>query len=574
MRRYPPLKPRNFLPRRLVCSDFKAIAPYGDKLLKKLPVAKRDLSRWMADYLELVNAVYEERTRLYIEMTCDTLDKEKSAAYLDFVEFFEPRWEEMLNKITSKIHKHPLKSALNQKQYGKWLASLQTNMDLFTDANLALQPKIMRLSHAYQKICAGMTVAWDGKKMTVARMNKLLQEPDRDLREKAWRATWKRFMADRAFLDGLFNKLLRLRSRVAANAGLRDYRDFCFKKYERTDYSVEDCFTFHRTVETTIVPLYKEILNHRKSRLGIDRLRPWDLACPLDDCPGPRFGIDTRALTFGVESILKRLDPKLAGHFKTMRDNGLLDLENRPGKAPGGYQIVLDECRLPFIFMNAAGFDQDITTLLHESGHALHSFLCGKHDLMYNREPAKEFCEVASMSMERFGMRHLGVFYGPAHVRRARMFQNEEVFRLFAWVAIIDSFQQWVYTHPGHTEAARNAAWIGAMDRFQAGLDWSGLNDYRKTAWHRQLHIFQYPFYYIEYGIALIGALQMWVQFQKSGDTALKNYKKALRLGGTAGLRELFETAELSFDFSPRTVAPLVQKVFKDWQKNLPGNSN
>jgi oligoendopeptidase F len=402
-------------------------------------------------------------------------------------------------------------------------------------------------------------------------MNKILLNPDRTLREKAWRATWKRFIRDRGDLNGIYNELLLLRARVAVNAGLHNYRDFCFKKYERMDYSVEDCFTFHQTVETAVVPLYKEILKYRASRLGVASLRPWDLACDIDERPKPRQLTDARDLAGGVERLLKQLDPQLCEHFRVLRGNGLLDLENRVGKAPGGYQIFLDESRLPFIFMNSIGSHQDVMTLLHESGHAMHSFLCRDHALMYNREPAKEFCEVASMSMERLGMEHLNVVYSDAEVRRIGMFQNEEVFRLFAWVAIVDCFQHWVYTHPRHTETARNKAWMDAMDRFQAGVDWSGLGDYRKTSWHRQLHIFQYPFYYIEYGIALIGALQMWVLFQKNRAHALTNYKRALSLGGTAGLRELFETAGLTFDFSRRTVAPLVEKVFKNWQKSLPG---
>jgi oligoendopeptidase F len=244
-----PLNPRKFLPDGIDCSNFNALLPFIARLLKKRPTTPRNLNEWMGGYLELVNAVYEKRTRLYIAMTCDTNDAAKSKAYLDFVEFFEPQWEKSLNEFNAKIHKNPLKLTLNQKRYGKWLASLQLSMDLFTEKNLKIQPKILRLSHAYQKTCAGMTVAWDRKNLTVTQMNKILLNPDRTLREKAWRATWKRFMRDRRDLNGIYNELLRLRARVAVNAGLHDYRDFCFKKYERMDYSVEDCFTFHQTVK-------------------------------------------------------------------------------------------------------------------------------------------------------------------------------------------------------------------------------------------------------------------------------------------------------------------------------------
>jgi len=365
-----------------------------------------------------------------------------------------------------------------------------------------------------------------------------------------------------AFCDELFV----LRNQSAGSLGLRDFVEYSFKANHRTDYTPADCHEFHRSVEKAVVPQFRRALAYRREKLGLESLRPWDLGCdPLGRAPLKPFKEASR-LVEGVGNIFSKMDPELHAFYRTMTDKGLMDLENRVGKAPGGYQCGLSEVRLPFIFMNAVGMNEDVFTLLHESGHAFHLFYTRKMPLGFNRGAPMEFSEVASMAMERMGARYLEEFYTPEERKRAIQTEDEEVFRLLPWVATVDAFQHWLYTHPGHTQAERKAAWLGLDERFGSNLDWSGLEEFRGHSWHRQLHIFEVPFYYIEYGIAQLGALQVWLKSLENEKAALADYKRGLALGGTRGLRELFEGAGLKFDMREEAIRPLVEKVKEEWE--------
>jgi oligoendopeptidase F len=558
--------PRQYLDARADLSDWAGIKPYLEELRGRSLPDRPALLKWIRDYSELADAVAEEGSRLYIAMTCFTQDEAKQKAYIRFVETVEPAMAPVVDELNRKAIAHPDAATLPKEEYGKWLESLRTSVELFHERNIPLNTEITKLAQAYQQICGEMTVDWDGETKTLSQLSPFLQSADRAVREKAWRKSAERRYRDRQRLDELFDELFVLRNQVARTLGLKDYVEYAFKAYHRTDYTPADCFEFHRSVENAVVPVYRRALRNRQEKLGVPSLRPWDLGCdPLGRPPLKPFSQASK-LVEGVGNIFSRLDPELAGFYRTMTDLGLMDLENRVGKAPGGYQCGLNEVRLPFIFMNSVGLNEDVFTLLHESGHAFHLFYTRPMALGFNRSAPMEFSEVASMAMERLGAKYLQEFYGPEEHKRAIQQEDEEVFRLLPWVATVDAFQHWLYTHPGHTQAQRRAAWLDLDRRFGGELDWSGLEEFRAHSWQRQLHIYEVPFYYIEYGIAQLGALQVWQKSLEDERKALEDYKRGLQLGGTRGLKDLFEGAGLRFDMRESAIRPLVDKVREEWE--------
>jgi oligoendopeptidase F len=393
-------------------------------------------------------------------------------------------------------------------------------------------------------------------------MAKLLEDPDRALREEAWKLVTYRRLQERAAFEEQFDGLWKLRERMAANAGFGNYRDYAFRKLGRFDYTPENCAQYHDAVASEVVPLLRELQARRREQLGLETLRPWDTAVdPLNRPPLHPFD-EVGQMVSRTQKIFDRLDPELAGQFRQMNDLHLLDLANRKGKAPGGYQQTLAEARLPFIFMNAVGQQRDVEVLLHEAGHAFHALAARDEDLLgYRQNPPIEFCEVASMSMELLGGRYMDEFYAAPEITRARRAHLEGIVATLCWVAIVDAFQHWIYTHPGHSREERATAWEALMDRFSGDVDWSGHEEARAYSWHKQLHIFVVPFYYIEYGIAQLGALQVWANSMRDPAKALADYKSSLVLGGSRPLPELFAAAGCRFQFDAATIRELMGLV-------------
>jgi oligoendopeptidase F len=393
-------------------------------------------------------------------------------------------------------------------------------------------------------------------------MARYLEETDRAVRQEAWELTVRRRLADRDALEDIFDALLDLRRRIASNAGFADYRLYAFVERERFDYTPEDCLRFHDAVAATAVPLMRALRERRRAALGIPTLRPWDLAVDPWGRPPLRPFQGADRLAAGVEAIFGKVDADFGRQFRFMWDRRLLDLESRKGKAPGGYQSTLHEQRVPFIFMNAVGVDGDLRTLLHEGGHAFHMLAARRDPIIEYRDAPLEFCEVASMSMELLAMPHLEQFYAdPADVERSNRELLEGIVTLFPWVATIDAFQHWLYTHQGHSRDERRAAWLEISRRFSPDVDFAGYEDAEAYAWHRQLHVFQVPFYYIEYGVAQMGALQVWLQARRDGAGAIRRYRDALALGGTRSLPALFAAAGARLDFTADTLGPLMDEI-------------
>ncbi len=559
----PAYQPRRFVPEGINLGDWREIAPLFDYLDLRASQCQTvsELEQWLVDGGELSAALDEESSKRYIAMTCHTDNTEAEKSYLQFVEEIEPQLKPRQFKLAEAYLAHSLRSKLPQDRYAVFDRNTRVQVELFRPENVPLETEESKLSQQYQKLSGSLTVQFRGEEKTLVQMGRYLEEPDRSLREEAWRLVAKRRLEEADKFEDIFEQLLRLRERIAGNAGFSNYRDYAFRARGRFDYTAEDCARFHDAIEKEVMPALNQLQEERRRQLKLSSLRPWDLAVDPENRPPLRPFEKVQTMVSNTQAIFDQLDPELSAGFRTMQDLRLLDLDNRKGKAPGGYQSTLSESRLPFIFMNAVGVQRDVETILHEAGHAFHALATRDEDLYAYRGAPIEFCEVASMSMELLGNEFIENFYSPGDAKRARRDHLEGIIEIFPWIATVDAFQHWIYTHPGHSRAERTTAWKELMRRFGGGVDWNGFEAVRENLWHRQLHIFIHPFYYVEYGIAQLGALQVWANSKRDKAQALRAYQAGLRLGGSQPLPRLFEAAGCQFDFSDRTVRPLVQLV-------------
>jgi oligoendopeptidase F len=553
--------PHQWLPQPIELKNWEQIEPWYQRLMAQPIGSAADLESWVLAAGELNAVVGQEGVERYIAMTCQTDDPQREAAYLAFVRDIEPKLKPLHHAIRSHYLDSPYRASLPRDRYFVFDRALDNRRALFREANIPRETQLAELEQQYQKIMGAMTVTYQGQERTLAQMAPFLEETDRAVRQEAWELAAERRLQDRQTLDDLFDQMKQLRIEVAREAGFANYVEYAFRNRERFDYGIADSIRFHQAVERVVVPLLRRIHQEHRAAMGVEALRPWDLSVdPLGRPPLHPFG-DVEQLAAGTATVFQAIDPELGGQFAFLRSQGLLDLANRKGKAPGGYQTTLEDDRLPFIFMNAVGLDSDVQTLLHEGGHAFHTLACRGEPLSAYRESPLEFCEVASMSMELLGARRLGPFYDGPDADRSYRKLLEGIVLILPWIATVDAFQHWLYTHPDHSRAQRRDAWKSLLDRFGGLVDWSGYEEARDHAWHRQLHIFLYPFYYIEYGIAQLGALQIWQRSLTSRAGAVADYKKALALGGSRPLPELFAAAGIRFDFGDDLIASLMETV-------------
>lgn len=552
---------RTFVPKSANLGDWTCIEPLFQHLVNRDLSSPCVLEKWLLEQSELLACLSEERARRYIAMTCHTDNPELEKRYIEFLEQIEPLCKPLVDQLNKKYMDCPPRQFLDRSRYEVLDRGIQAELELFREENIPLQTESSKQSQAYQKLCGAMTVLFDGREHTLPQMARYLEETDRTRRQQAWEGIAYRRLQDRELMEEIFNTLVGLRHQMSQNADCGDFVEYAFRMYHRFDYTPADCFRFHEAVESCVMPVVHQINEERRTAMKLDSLRPWDMAVDPLGRPPLRPFLEANEMAVKVERILRKIDPELASQFLEMLANGELDLESRVGKAPGGYQYTLDEVRRPFIFMNAAGLQRDVETLLHESGHAFHALACRHDPLLPYRESPIEFAEVASMSMELFGAKFYNEFYTPEDSARARRRHLEGVIEVLPWIARIDAFQHWIYTHPEHTPQERTACWLELENRFGTRLDWNGYEAVRESIWQRQLHLFCHPFYYIEYGIAQLGALQLWKCFQQNADAAIRGYRSALALGGSKPLPHLFEAAGIRFDFSKETIEPLMQAV-------------
>jgi len=561
--------PRHFVPVNFQVKDWDSLEPYFKELLLRPIGTSEELQQWLRDQSELEAVVNEDACWRQINMTRDTTNKALEEAYNFFCLEIQPKIQPYADALNKKLVNHPLTKELDHQTYFTYLRNIQKSIDLFREENIPLQAEISVLQQQYGQVVGEMSVEVNGNEYTLQQAGKFLENEDRNLRESVYRKIQERRILDKEKLNGLFNKLIELRNNLAVNAGFATYTEYRFKELGRFDYDPNDCFQFHDAVKQHVLPLVNQVYERKKKQLGLESLRPWDLeAEPAGTSPLHPFNEGKELLQKSI-ACFEALDPFFGNCLSRMDSMHHLDLESRKGKAPGGYNCPLAESGAPFIFMNAAGQMHDVTTMVHEGGHAVHSFLAHPLELSGFKEYPMEIAEVASMAMELFTMDYWDKFFdNPEDLRRAKVHQLERVITIFPWIAIIDTFQHWLYSHPKHTEEERTGAWKLILAEFEDKvIDYSGLEGYRANSWQRQLHLFEVPLYYIEYGIAQLGAIGMWMQYKENKNQALTNYCEALKLGGTKTLPELYKTAGLTFDFSPERIKTLMDFVSREMEK-------
>lgn len=560
---------RTFLPADFGITTWDALEPYFKTLAERPIDSRDDLEQWLHDISEVEAAVSEDACWRQIKMTCDTTDVKLEEAFTYFCMEIQPKLQPYADLLNRKLIDNPFTKELDQQLYFTYLRNVKKSIELFREQNIPIQAELSVMQQQYGVIAGKMTIDVEGQEYTLQQAARFLEKPDRTLREAVYRKINERRLQDKEVLNNLYSQLIEKRHQVALNAGFANYRDYKFTELGRFDYTKEDCFQFHEAVKLHVLPLVEKIYQRKQEKLNLDNLRPWDTeAQPEGITPLHPFNTGKELLDKTV-ACFNELNPFFADCLKKMEVMGHLDLESRKGKAPGGYNCPLAESGAPFIFMNAAGQMSDVTTMVHEGGHAIHSFLAHPLELSSFKEYPMEIAEVASMSMELFSMNHWEAFFDNAEeLQRAKEHQLERVITIFPWIATIDKFQHWVYEHPTHTAEERAAKWMEILNEFAVKtIDVEGLDTYRQTSWQRQLHLFEVPFYYIEYGIAQLGAIGMWMQYRQNPQEALNNYMNALHLGGTKTLPDLYAAAGLKFDFSPAHIKILMEFVNAEMEK-------
>jgi oligoendopeptidase F len=561
---------RTFLSEEFTVSDWNSLKPHFENLLSRELSDIGSLRRWLSDRSELESLISEDMGWRYIKMTCYTDNEEYSARYKDFVENIQPQIAPLADQLNKKMATSPFLVQLEIEPGFKILIrNLKKDIELFREENIPLFTEINTDTQKYAQISGAMMVELNGQELTLQQASVILQSTDRARREEAYRKISERRLKDKTELDDLFSKLIGLRHEVSKNAGFTNFRDYMFKAYGRFDYTPKDCFDFHDAIASEVVPILNELSKERKEKLKVTSLRPWDKAVdPEGREPLKAFESGKDLTEKSIESF-HRLDPFLGRCLSTMNSMGHLDLESRKGKAPGGYNYPLAETGVPFIFMNATSTMRDMTTIMHEGGHAVHNFLTKDLPLGDFKSPPMEVAELASMSMELISMDAWDVFFpNEEDLKRAKREQLEDIIETLPWVATIDQFQHWIYENPAHTQDERKKNWNTVFARYADTItDWSGLEGGRDYAWQKQLHLYEVPFYYIEYGMAQLGAIALWRNYKLDRQKGLKGYMNALKLGNLTTIPEIYKAANIKFDFSRAYIRELMDFVKEEFVK-------
>jgi oligoendopeptidase F len=547
-------------PQALANATWDDVAPYYEALATA-PLTAANAASWLADWSRLEELIGEASAVATIDYTCDTENAAKEAAHLRFAADIAPKQDEQQVRLARRL----LDLGWDDPELATVLRRLRTDATLFREENVHLFAELEELETQYDKITGAMTVEWDGKRLPIPQLQPFLKQRDRAVRERAFRAMAAPYLDERTRLSDLFDAAYTRRQQIARNAGFANYREYIFQAKYRFDYTPADTVRFHDAVEATVVPAVERLIAYRRERLGLDIVRPWDLAVDPDRAEPLVPFRDVTELVDRAREIFDRVDPELGANFRAMAEHKLLDLDSRPGKAPGGYCMTLPFRGEPFVFMNAAGVPEDVSTLVHEAGHCFHGVAAHRLPYIWQRATGMEAAELASMTMELLAGPHLARpvgYYERGDVRHAWVDHLEDVLMSLAHIASVDAFQSWIYTSDqGGDRAARDAQWLRIRSRFERGVDWSGLDQERIARWYRQSHIFTAPFYYIEYGIAQLGALQIWRDSLSDYRGAVNRYKAALALGGTRPLPQIYAAAGAALIFDAKRMGELVRLV-------------
>jgi len=558
---------RKFLPEDFKVSSWEELKPFYEDLLNRNINSTAQLRSWLKDRSELESVISEDMAWRYIRMTRYTDNEDYNAAYIDFVKHIQPHVAPYSDKLNKKAVNSPYIGELEKEEgYDIMIREQNKDIEIFREENIPLFTEIQTITQQYGQISGAMTVEIDGKELTLQQAAVLLQENDRELRERVYYKVANRRYQDHEKLDEVFNKLVGLRTEVAQNSGFENFRDYKFKSMGRFDYNPQDCFDFHDSVRAEIVPYLNDLAERRREKLQVTELKPWDRAVDPEGRNPLRPFKTSDELTEKTIQAFENIDPYLGECLRIMKEMGHLDLESRKGKAPGGYNYPLAEIGVPFIFMNATSTLRDLVTLLHEGGHAVHSFLTRDLELTDFKHTPSEVAELASMSMELLSMDQWHLFFSDEEdLKRAKQEHLEQIIETLPWVATIDKFQHWIYEHPHHTAEMRVERWNEILGEFSDDvLNWEGQEKFRDYLWQKQLHLYEVPFYYIEYGMAQLGAVAVWKNFRENREKGLEGYINALKLGYTRGIPEVYAAAGIRFDFSRRYINELIQFVHQE----------
>ena len=560
---------RQFLPSDFSLSTWESVKPYFDELSEVAIHSATDLRAFCGQRSELESYLSENFAWRYIKMSCDNQNEDLQAHYAQFVNDIMPAasmYEDVWNK---KVMDSPYVDELTETGFSIMFRGLKKAIEIFREENIPLFTELQNLQTQYGNLTGGLMVNIDGEEKTLQQASALLESTDRSLREKVYFLMTSQRLSLKKELNELFNELIQRRHQVAQQSGFANFRDYSFASLGRFDYSPADCFEFHDAVATTLAPILNDLASKRKAALGLDQLRPWDKAVdPHGRKPLKPFETGQELLEKTIQ-VFTNLDPFLGDCLKEMVTLDRFDLDSRKGKNPGGYNYPLEETGFPFIFMNAAGQVRDMVTLLHEGGHAVHSILTKDLPLNTFRNFPSEVAELASMSMELITMDEWDSYFGnPEEAKRAKIKHLEDILETLPWVATIDAFQHWIYENPAHSLADREEQWLEILNRFSDHItDWEGLEEIKGHIWQKQLHLFEVPFYYIEYAIAQLGALAVWRNYCENPTQALQQYLDALSLGYTVPIREIYAKAGIEFNFSQGYIAELMDFLMEKIKK-------
>lgn len=561
-------KPRTYIPQDLTIT-WESLAPIFEELQNRSIDNKESLEQWLKDRSELEAALEEDFAWRYIKMSCDTANEELVKSFQYFATEISPKISPLSNELNKKFVESPFMDELDKEKYFVYNRSVKKALELFREENIELFTELQVKQQKYQGITGAMSVTINDQEYTLEQASILVKDLNREVRENAWKTIQQRRLVDKDDLNILFDELIKLRNQVALNAGFENYRDYMFQALGRFDYTPQDCYDFANAIEKEIVPILKEQAEKRKEALGLETLKPWDLEVSVSGKAALKPFNNGAELIDKSIACFNAIDPKLGEKLATMKANNLFDVESRKGKAPGGYNYPLAETGAPFIFMNSANSLRDLTTMVHEGGHAVHTFLTADLELNDFKHCPSEVAELASMSMELISMDKWDVYFDNAEdLIRAKKEQLADVLKTLPWVAVIDQFQHWIYTNPNHTAADREETFKQIYNRFGSGFaNWDDLEQQFGNIWQKQLHLFEVPFYYIEYAIAQLGAIAVWKNYKENPEKALDQYLAALALGYTKPMNEIYETAGIKFDFSTEYVKELASFVKAELDK-------
>jgi len=561
-------KDRKYIPENLELK-WENLEPLFKELADRTINSAKELEQWLRDRSELEAALEEDFAWRYIRMTCDTTSEELLQRFQYFATEIEPRIAPYNNELNKKLVNSAYVNDLDHDKFYVHLRAVRNALEIFREENIPLQTELQIEQQKYQSITGSMSVHIGDKEFTLEQASAILKDTDRGKRQEAWEKITTRRLQDKDQLNQLFDKLRELRHQVALNAGFENFRDYMFKALGRFDYTPQDCYDFHEAIEKEVVPVLFEQAEKRREALQLSALKPWDMDVDISGKPALKPFKNGEDLIEKSIQCFSNISRYLGERLEIMKDNGLFDVESRKGKAPGGYNYPLAETGAPFIFMNSANTFRDLTTMVHEGGHAVHTFLTADLELNDFKHCPSEVAELASMSMELISMDNWNVYFDNTEdLKRAMRDQLVDVLKTLPWVAVVDQFQQWIYTNPGHTDQERYDAWVQIYGRFGAGFaDWSEHRDAQANLWQKQLHIFEVPFYYIEYGMAQLGAIAVWKNYKENPEKGLEQYLDALKLGYTKPITEIYETAGIKFDFSADYVKELVEFVKEQLNK-------